>query len=194
MAPYFVKNSVVDKYFNDNKEKILKLQEKVLTNISAKNNFNPKISLKLLGMDFPIIYKDKVAFENCVFILSCDDFSLTKDKIIALYKNLCKKIIFKRVEYYKKIIGVEYNSIRIKSVKTRWGSCSSKKNLNFCWKIVMADIKILDYVVVHELCHLKEMNHSKRFWNEVARILPDYKNRINLLREFENQIQKENWD
>lgn len=194
MAPYFVKNSIVDRYFNDNKDKILKLQEKILSEISAKSNFNPKNSLKLLGMDLPIVYKNKVAFEDNSFILPCDDFSLTKDRIIALYKKLCLKIIFDRVEHYKSIIGVNYNSIRIKSVKSRWGSCSSKKNLNFNWKIVMADIKILDYVVVHELCHLKEMNHSKKFWNEVEKILPDYKIRIKLLRDFENQIRKENWD
>ncbi|MBU0727650.1 M48 family metallopeptidase, partial [Patescibacteria group bacterium] len=58
---------------------------------------------------------------------------------------------------------------------SRWGSCSDRKNLNFNWKLIMAPIEIIDYVVVHEMCHLKQMNHSSKFWNLVAEKMPDYK-------------------
>ena len=58
--------------------------------------------------------------------------------------------------------------------ETRWGSCSSEKNLNFNWKLILAPPEVLDYVVVHELCHLKEMNHSKAFWDEVGKVMPEY--------------------
>ncbi len=193
-APYFVNNQVINQFFNENKSKILRLQNKTIENINLRNNFKINNTLKLLGMDFPVVYGNKTSFENNTFILPDKDFSLIKNDIINLYKKLAKEIILYRTEYYKNKIRTEYNFVKIKSVKSRWGSCSSKKNLNFSWKLVMADIKIVDYVVVHELCHLKEMNHSENFWKEVEKILPDYKIRKKLLRDFEDALRKENWD
>lgn len=82
--------------------------------------------------------------------------------------------IQQRTAVYSEIIGVQYNSIRIKDTKTRWGSCSSKGNLNFNFRIIMAPAQVMDYIIVHELCHLKHMNHSKEFWSTVAGYMPDY--------------------
>jgi predicted metal-dependent hydrolase len=80
-------------------------------------------------------------------------------------------------------VGVDYRRITIRSQKTRWGSCSSSGNLNFNCLLLLAPPEVLDYVVVHELCHRKEMNHSPRFWAEVGRVLPDYKKRNKWLKE-----------
>lgn len=79
-----------------------------------------------------------------------------------------------RVKEFSNIIGVSYNNIRLKDTKTRWGSCSSKGNLNFNFRIIMAPKDVMDYIIVHELCHLKHMNHSKAFWDTVAQYMPDY--------------------
>lgn len=95
--------------------------------------------------------------------------------------RMAKKIIPERVDYYAKIMGVSYGRISIREQKTRWGSCSSKGNLNFNWKLVLMPEDLLDYVVVHELAHRLEMNHSKAFWKIVEDVLPDYRERKKLL-------------
>ena len=94
------------------------------------------------------------------------------------------EMIRERVEYYAPKMGVTYNRIFIKEQKTRWGSYSSSGNLNFNWKLILIDEELLDYVVVHELAHRKQMNHSPQFWQEVEKILPDYKERRKRLKEF----------
>ncbi len=92
-------------------------------------------------------------------------------------------IIPERVEYYAGLMGISYGRITIREQKTRWGSCSSKGNLNFNWKLTLMPQEILDYVVVHELAHRKEMNHSKDFWKIVEKVLPDYRERRRRLKE-----------
>ena len=93
------------------------------------------------------------------------------------------KVIPERVEYFAPLVGVGYGRIAIRHQRTRWGSCSGKGNLNFNCLLMLAPAEVLDYVVVHELCHRKEMNHSARFWAEVERVLPDWKERRRWLRE-----------
>lgn len=88
-----------------------------------------------------------------------------------------------RVSYFAKLVGVDYGRITIRNQKTRWGSCSAKGNLNFNCLLMLAPPEVIDYVVVHELCHRKEMNHSNAFWSEVERILPDYKRSVKWLKE-----------
>jgi hypothetical protein len=88
----------------------------------------------------------------------------------------------KRVEHFAPIVGVTYNSVKIKNQKTLWGSCSSKGNLNFNCMLMTKDCDLIDYVVVHELCHRKEMNHSEKFWAEVEKIIPDYREKRSRLK------------
>ncbi len=98
-------------------------------------------------------------------------------------RELARQRITRRVEYFAPLVGVTYNRIFIKEQKTRWGSCSSLGNLNFNWKLILLNEELLDYVVVHELAHRKQMNHSPTFWAEVERVLPDYRERRRRLRE-----------
>lgn len=106
---------------------------------------------------------------------------LTRDEILEL-GNKAIQYIPKRVEYYAKQIGVDYGRITIRNQKTRWGSCSSKGNLNFNCLLMLTPPEVIDYVVVHELCHRKEMNHSKAFWGEVEKTLPDFKTQVKWLK------------
>ena len=114
-----------------------------------------------------------------------ENVTLDKIKILA---DQALKIIPTRVEYFARIIGVTYGNITIRNQKTRWGSCSSKGNLNFNCLLMLAPPEVLDYVVVHELCHRKQMNHSKAFWTEVEKVFPDYKKSIKWLKEEGSQI------
>ena len=86
-----------------------------------------------------------------------------------------KKVIPERVAYYAPLVGVTYGTVTIRKQKTRWGSCSAKGNLNFNCLLMLAPPEVIDSVVVHELCHRKEMNHSKRFYDEIHRVFPAYK-------------------
>lgn len=105
------------------------------------------------------------------------------------YREAAKEYFPKRAEFYAQQLGVSYDRIRIAEQKTRWGSCSSKGTLSFNWKLMLAPPKVLDYVVVHELCHLKEMNHSPRFWKLVEEMIPNYKEYRKWLKENGNTLQ-----
>jgi predicted metal-dependent hydrolase len=109
---------------------------------------------------------------------------------IRLLTTRAKRVIPSKVRKYAEIIGVDYGRITIRMQKSRWGSCSGQGNLNFNCLLMNAPEEIIDYVVVHELCHRKEMNHSPRFWAEVEKILPDYKNRRKWLKDHGNELMK----
>ena len=112
---------------------------------------------------------------------------LTNEEIKKLADKALQHIP-KRVSYYAKQIGVTYGKITIRNQKTRWGSCSSKGNLNFNCLLMLTPPEVIDYVVVHELCHRKEMNHSRVFWVEVEKVLPNYKEQVKWLKENGGQI------
>ena len=101
----------------------------------------------------------------------------------AQYRKEARRRITERAAYFAEKMGVDYGRIAIKAAKTRWGSCSAQGNLNFHWKLILMPPAILDYVVVHELAHRIEMNHSPRFWAQVERILPDYRERRRWIKE-----------
>lgn len=102
---------------------------------------------------------------------------------IRNYKEVLRPMLQHRVAYYAEKMKVTYGNISIRNQKTRWGSCSAKGNLSFNWRLVLLSEELMDYVIVHELAHRLEMNHSVSFWREVERILPDYKARRRRLKE-----------
>ena len=106
----------------------------------------------------------------------------TEEEMKAL-REKARILLTERVQHFAPLIGVTYNQISIRAQHTRWGSCSSKGNLNFNCLLALVPMEVLDYVVVHELCHRKELNHSDRFWNEIAKIMPDYKVRKKWLKD-----------
>ena len=92
----------------------------------------------------------------------------------------------KQVAYYARIMGVNYAKITIRNQVSRWGSCSDKGNLNFNCLLMLCPKEIIDYVIIHELCHIMEMNHSKKFWDKVSQFCPEYKHHRMWLKEHAN--------
>jgi predicted metal-dependent hydrolase len=135
--------------------------------------------------------KTKISYENGKILIQtpfydalADDYELEENKIAIeklqselkkWYKKQAAAYITKRVEYYKDIVGVTVSSVSIKSRKSQWGSCDSNGDITFSWRLVMAHPESIDYVVIHELCHRKHMDHSSKFWKEVQKYMPDYK-------------------
>jgi predicted metal-dependent hydrolase len=99
------------------------------------------------------------------------------------YRRRALRVLSERVEWYARAYGFEHNGIRITSARKQWGSCGPRGDLRFAWRLVMAPLAVIDYVVVHELAHLRHKNHGKRFWGKVRSILPDYSQRKEWLEE-----------
>lgn len=99
------------------------------------------------------------------------------------YKAAARKVLTERTHFYAQKFGLRCEKIRISSARTRWGSCSSRGAISFTWRLVMAPLEVIDYVVVHELAHLRAQNHSAAFWAEVAKMMPDFQRRRDWLKK-----------
>jgi len=129
---------------------------------------------------------------QAAFRLSGDDAE--KAARIQAYKQRAKQLLPEKTAAFTARMGLKPRAVKINSAKTRWGSCSAQKNINYSWRLVMAEDDVIDYVVVHELAHLREMNHSPRFWAIVAGVLPDYRERQKRLKLLQKRLADEDWD
>lgn len=113
----------------------------------------------------------------------------SREKMVAWYRKQAREILTQRMEHFCKLSGWSFTSMSINSARTRWGSCGPKNSINFSWRLVMAPMHVVDYVVVHELTHTVVKNHSRKFWEAVAGVMPDYKERRKWLRENEGRME-----
>ena len=139
--------------------------------------------LKIIESD-----KEAIKLKNGFFIVSiCKEGFGKNIKVQKLltnwYRNHAHKYLQERTEKFANIIGVSPSSISIKNYKSRWGSCSISRAIDYNWKIIQAPKKVIDYVVVHELCHLIEHNHSPKYWSYVEKFMPNWKESRNWLKE-----------
>ncbi|QZY55929.1 M48 family metallopeptidase [Crassaminicella profunda] len=153
--------------------------------IKEGNNKNRE-RLLYLGSEYPVevmidesILKDKISFEQDTFFITVksSEKKILNKALEKFYRKKCLKTIQQRVTYYQKHFKVKPKEIKVIASKDKWGSCHSNRNLEFNWTLIMGPIEVIDYIVVHEMCHLMHMNHSKSFWRLVGKILPDYKKR-----------------
>lgn len=149
--------------------------------LRVPNRMSRRQILNLLRekQDWIVSHTEKIALQKEALK---DQPIFTSSELRQLAEQM-KHILPSRLEFYARQLGVTYHRVTIRSQKTRWGSCSSEGNLNFNCLLMLAPSEILDYVIVHELCHRLEMNHSKAFWNHVESVLPDYRIRKKWLKE-----------
>lgn len=100
---------------------------------------------------------------------------MVRNALVRWYNKQAEPKLIEKTRRYAQIVGVEPDKVGIKTYKARWGSCNSKGHIDYNWKLIMAPHSVIDYVVVHELCHLKHFNHSKNYWHQVERIMPEYR-------------------
>ncbi len=177
-APFFLTLRYIQKFIQQKKRWIEKRRKEILKNKIAQKSFFEGEEFLYMGETYKLKIVDwqerPLVFQDS-FRLSRGELSQAKDLFEAWYKKKAFELISERVLYYSSIFRLRFNQIKISKASKRWGSCSSTKNLNFNWRLIMAPLEVIDYVVIHELSHLVEQNHSKRFWNLVANVMPEYK-------------------
>ena len=141
---------------------------------------------------YPIVAKEgkRVGFDEERFYMPPEQI---KAACVQIYRSLAKRDLTPKVLDFAKQMQVTPVAVKINGANFRWGSCSTKKSLNFSWRLIRAEDSIIDYVVVHELAHIIEMNHSERFWAIVDSVLPDFRERKAKLRMLQQIDSAEDW-
>lgn len=151
----------------------------------------------LYGKPYPLRAweKNSVGFDGeCLWAPGSLTTGEIKGALEQIYRAAAKRLMKNRVGEYAGLMGVKPASVRITGAKTRWGSCSGKNNISFSWRLMMAEMDVIDYVAVHELAHLKELNHSPRFWAVVEEVMPDYPDRKRKLKQLQDRLSTQDWD
>ncbi len=184
----------LEEFLESKREWIEQKQQEALSRAAARERFAPEIggTSLLLGRKYPIWEGEKAEFSGDAFYVSPQ--KAVKPQLIQIYREQARKDILRRVEKFSGRVGVSPLSVRINGASTRFGSCSGENRLNFSWKIILSEPELVDYVVVHELCHILEHNHSARFWKQVERNVPDYRERQERLKTFGKMLLEQNWE
>ena len=171
-------------------DKLAQSNERAIRRENFNLNYGDTVTYR--GNECPITAKpgNRLGFDYEQFYIPPD---LSPEQIkaacVQIYRLLAKRDLTDKVLNYAKIMVVTPSAIKINGAKTRWGSCSTRKSLNFSWRLIMANDDVIDYVVVHELAHLIEMNHSPKFWAIVETVLPDYRERKAKLKLLQKRYQ-----
>lgn len=177
-------------YINDFVEKKKPWIDRKINELSKeKRIIAPDMQVFIFGTPF-IIKIGKTRIENSILYVR---EGLVKEDAESLMRELARRIITERTKQLSVDTGIVPKSVKITRAKTRWGSCSSDGRININWRLIMGDAELADYVIVHELCHIKQHNHSREFWAEVEKILPEYKKTREKLKNFEARIIDEGW-
>jgi len=123
------------------------------------------------------------------FILDRKHLHHARGLLVSWYRTRAAQVIEERVRWYASLAGIECGSVRITDARKRWGSCGRGNDLNFSWRVILAPLRVVDYVVVHELAHIIEKNHSRAFWGRVAIMCPTYRSSMAWLRKHEHLFQ-----
>lgn len=190
-APLIMPRIVINNFI---RRKINWIKRKIEAAQLQNQGFKPKQFVN--GEDFLYLgktYRLKIVESKNIAISDFLEFprkflTQPKENLTEWYKLEAKERFLESAERYAQIMGLKYSKLKVSSAQKRWGSCTASNTLNLSWRLILAPQEIIDYVVVHELAHIQEKNHSCRFWNKVAAILPDYRLRKKWLRSNEHSL------
>ncbi|MFO1443206.1 M48 family metallopeptidase [Bacillus sp. Bva_UNVM-123] len=180
---YLLENNweLIQQKLREHKKRLLGPQVKVYEHgerfLYLGNSYPIKISQDLKIKQDHVVFEDEQLY---IYVEQLDDEKI-KQALKRFYYQQCKALIEMRIQYFQNNFKTKPRSIRISDSKSTWGTCDSKRQLTFNWRLAMAPIKVIDYVVVHEMCHMVHLNHDRSFWRLVGGIMPDYKEQENWL-------------
>lgn len=185
-APMRLSNARIREFVLSKADWILTQQAKAAERKPPVHTFTGGDIFLYLGRKFPLEIVDDsremLTLDDC-FRLRRSDQHQARLVFQNWYKKHARQVITDRVNFFATKHAFSFSRIRLSSARTRWGSCNSRGTLSFTWRLVMAPIEIIDYVVIHELVHLEIQNHSASFWKKVHEYMPDYKKRRSWLKE-----------
>jgi predicted metal-dependent hydrolase len=189
-APYLIPQFIVNKFVADHKDWILKHLSKIKkTTPSVKTGYAENTPIPYLGQDYPLHF-GKYTQINLTDKLNMPEilkFRLKKE-LTGWYIRQAKSVISQRTAYYCRIMDTSVNRLTFSDTSSKWGSCSRNNELQFSWRLIMAPLLVLDYVVVHELAHTRFKHHQHDFWQEVKKYKPAYKQYVKWLKENSRRI------
>ena len=189
-APHKASKREIEEFIREREAWVVeKLTEQKELRRELQKVFEPGEKFLYLGESYPLEIDEsdrkelplKLSFGK--FVLNRNHVEEARDLFIEWYKGEAKEKIEGRVRYYSDRFHLLPKGTKITGAKSRWGSCSRENRLSFSWRIIMAPLRIVDYILVHELVHIKEKNHSWNFWEALEKILPDYRERKTWLKD-----------
>jgi predicted metal-dependent hydrolase len=173
-APYGCSVHTIERFLESKKDWIAKTLAHVRERQARLQDYHPRQGIRFLGELIPVTDGVKrTRFDGEKLFVK----EITPDIIRKWLQGQARKILKERLDLYAPRMGVKANAFKLSSARTRWGSCSSHGNINLSWRLILFPVEIMDYVVVHELAHLTELNHSPRFWSKVEEVIPDHRQR-----------------
>lgn len=197
-APLWASQTAIDSFVSSKQAWIQSHLAKQKALLNAKSSFSLQYGDCVLyrGKEYPIVASSnkKATFSSNTFSLPDN---LTSDEIkqavVGILKAMAKPDFKARALHFAGIMGVSPTAVKLSQAVTNWGSCSGKNSINLSWRLVFAPDAVIDYVIIHELAHIKEHNHSTNFWNIVASFCPNYNECRQTLKQLHHRLQNENW-
>lgn len=189
-VPYHTPKGEIEGFIKEKESWVIrKISEKERSTKETEKAFTPGETFLYLGESYPLEIREsdhqepplKLSFGK--FILGQEHIEEARDLFIHWYKREAKERLADRVDYYSRRLQLFPEGVKITSAKYRWGSCSRGNRLSLSWRVILAPLSIIDYIVIHELVHIKEKNHSGRFWGYLESFLPDYRKQRLWLKE-----------
>ncbi len=186
-APTSVPISYIQKIVQQKQNWIIAKKIEVQNRKKFTRNLSNGAKITIFGNYYIINYVENLQFalhlKNNQLLIASDLSKHIKPLLKHLIIKMAKEFFSVNVSKWASVMELKYNRISIKNTVSRWGSCSSLGNLNFNWKLAFAPLEVIDYIIIHELSHLRHLNHSSEFWNEVRKYCPEYKKHKKWLKE-----------